>query len=52
MNILAYSVTWLFGGLYDMSTRLPVIASAYMLLLAFVVDNAPLLGRWPYVTEG
>ena len=36
MNTLAYSVTWFFGGLHDMSTRLPVIVSVYRLLLVFI----------------
>ena len=35
-DILVYLVTWLFGGLYDMSTRLPVIVSVYRLLLVFI----------------
>ena len=34
--MLAYLVTWLFGGLYDISTKLPVIASVYRLLLVFI----------------
>ena len=39
VNMLAYSVAWLFGGLHDMSTRLPVIVSVYRLLLAFVAPS-------------
>ena len=29
VNMLGYSVTWLFGGLYGTSTKLPVIVSVY-----------------------
>ena len=35
-DALVYLVTWLFGGLYGISTKLPVVVSVYLLLLAFV----------------
>ena len=34
-DTLVYLVTWLFGGLHGISTKLPVIVSVYWLLLAF-----------------
>ena len=38
-DILVYLVTWLFGGLYGISTKLPVIVSVYWLVLAFIAPG-------------